>query len=183
MGTVEGMNLPLCHVTVLEEAHNILRRTAQDTGQESANVAGKAVELLANSIAEMRTYGEGFIIADQSPGLMDMSAIRNTNTKIILRLPDLSDRELVGRAAGLSEEQILELSKLPVFVSAVYQNNWLEPVLCKLEPAFPLKRRKIYVFASREKEKHDWKKYVQLLVMPLKEKGKLDSRYKKRSPG
>ena len=32
----------------------------------------------------MRTYGEGFVIADQSPGLLDMSVIRNTNTKIVL---------------------------------------------------------------------------------------------------
>ena len=55
--------------------------------------------MLSNAIAEMRTYGEGFIIADQAPGLMDMSVIRNTNTKIILRLPDQADRELVGRAA------------------------------------------------------------------------------------
>ena len=113
MGTVEGMNLPLCHVTVLEEAHNILRRTAQDTGQESANVAGKAVELLANSIAEMRTYGEGFIIVDQSPGLMDMSAIRNTNTKIILRLPDLSDRELVGTDSGAFQTACVRVGGLP----------------------------------------------------------------------
>lgn len=177
IGTVEGMNLPLRHVTVLEEAHNILRRTAQDTGQESANVAGKAVELLANSIAEMRTYGEGFIIADQSPGLMDMSAIRNTNTKIILRLPDLSDRELVGRAAGLSEEQILELSKLPVFVSAVYQNNWLEPVLCKLEPVFPQKTGNYVGSLAANLVEPDWQKYVRLLIMPIYERNKLDCKY------
>ena len=39
--------------------------------------------MLANAIAEMRTYGEGFIIADQAPGLLDMAVIRNTNTKIM----------------------------------------------------------------------------------------------------
>ena len=70
------------------------------------------MELLSNSIAEMRTYGEGFIIADQSPGLLDLSVIRNTNTKIILRLPDRQDRELVGFSASLKENQISELAKL-----------------------------------------------------------------------
>ena len=35
----------------------------------------KSVEMLANAIAEMRTYGEGVIIADQAPGLLDMSVI------------------------------------------------------------------------------------------------------------
>ncbi|MDR0653884.1 MAG: DUF87 domain-containing protein [Synergistaceae bacterium] len=125
-------NLGLRHVTVLEEAHNILRRTSAEQFSESANLLGKSVELLANSIAEMRTYGEGFIIADQSPGLLDMSVIRNTNTKIILRLPDRGDRELVGRAAGLNDEQITELAKLERGVAAVYQNDWAEAVLAKI---------------------------------------------------
>ena len=97
---------------------------------EGANLIGKSVEMIANAIAEMRTYGEGFIIADQSPGLLDMSIIRNTNTKIVLRLPEYSDRELVGRAAGLNDNQIEELSKLKRGVAAVYQNDWIEAVLC-----------------------------------------------------
>ena len=88
--------------------------------------------MLANAIAEMRTYGEGFIIADQAPGLLDLSVIRNTNTKIIMRLPDRSDRELVGGAANLNDDQIVELAKLPCGVAAIYQNEWIQPVLCKV---------------------------------------------------
>lgn len=126
------INSELSHITVLEEAHNILKRTSAEQSSEGANLLGKSVEMLANSIAEMRTYGEGFIIADQSPGLLDMSVIRNTNTKIILRLPDKSDRELVGFAAGLNEEQINEISKLRRGVAAVYQNDWVEPVLVQV---------------------------------------------------
>ena len=95
-------------------------------------MVGKSVEMISNSIKEMRTYGEGFIIADQSPGLMDMSVIRNTNTKIILRLPEKSDRELVGFAAGLDEEQIDELSKLKQGVAAIYQSDWVAPVLVQV---------------------------------------------------
>ena len=91
------------------------------------------MEMLANAIAEMRTYGEGFVIVDQSPGLMDMSVIRNTNTKIILRLPDITDRELVGKAANLNDSQIVELSRLKTGVAAIYQNNLIEPVLCHIE--------------------------------------------------
>lgn len=127
-----NINSPLSHITVLEEAHNLLKRTSTEQSSESSNLLGKSVELLASSIAEMRTYGEGFIIADQSPGLLDMSVIRNTNTKIILRLPDKGDRELVGYAAGLNDEQIDELSKLKKGVAAVYQNDWVEPVLVQV---------------------------------------------------
>ncbi|MGN0576234.1 MAG: helicase HerA domain-containing protein [Ruminococcus sp.] len=127
------MNSALRHITVLEEAHNILRRTSIEQPSESSNIMGKSVEMISNAIAEMRTYGEGFIIADQSPGLMDMSVIRNTNTKIIMRLPDRGDRELVGKAANLNDDQIDELAKLPCGVAAVYQNEWIQPVLCKVK--------------------------------------------------
>lgn len=127
------MNAELSHLTVLEEAHNILKRTSAEQISESSNLIGKSVEMISNSIAEMRTYGEGFIIADQSPGLLDMAAIRNTNTKIIMRLPDESDRELVGRAANLNDDQITELAKLPRGVAAIYQNEWIQPVLCKVD--------------------------------------------------
>lgn len=133
MASCKDMNIPLNHITVLEEAHNLLKRTSTEQSAESSNVMGKSVEMLTNAIAEMRTYGEGFIIADQAPGLLDMSVIRNTNTKIIMRLPEYSDRELVGRAVGLNDEQIVELSKLSKGVAAVYQNDWLEAVLCKVK--------------------------------------------------
>ena len=133
MASAKGSNKELRHITVLEEAHNILKRTSTEQSAESSNLAGKSVEMLANAIAEMRTYGEGFIIVDQSPGLMDMSVIRNTNKKIILRLPDATDRELVGKAANLNDDQIIELAKLKTGVCAVYQNNWIEPVLCHVD--------------------------------------------------
>ena len=135
MASSSSMNQPLRHLTVLEEAHNLLKRTSADQSSEGGNLLGKSVEMISNAIAEMRTYGEGFVIADQAPGLLDMAAIRNTNTKIIHRLPDLSDRELAGRAANLNDQQIIELARLSKGVAAVYQNDWVEPVLCKVAKA------------------------------------------------
>lgn len=126
-----GMNQPLRHVTVLEEAHNILKRTTE-SGSEGASIAGKAVEMLTNAIAEMRTYGEGFIIVDQSPHAVDIAAIRNTNTKIIMRLPDEADRRLLGKSVALADDQLDEIARLPKGVAIVYQNDWLEPVLCQV---------------------------------------------------
>lgn len=133
MAKVDTINAHLKHITVLEEAHNLLRRSSLEYSSESANLQSKSVEMVANAIAEMRTYGEGFIIADQAPGLLDMSTIRNTNTKIIMRLPDQGDRELVGKAANLNNDQITELAKLPCGVAAVYQNEWVQPVLCAVD--------------------------------------------------
>lgn len=128
----KSLKTGLSHITVLEEAHHLLKRTSTEQSMDGANLVGKSVEILTNAFAEMRSAGEGFIIADQSPGLLDKSVIRNTNTKIVLRLPESEDRELVGKSIGLSEMQIAELSKLPTGVAAVYQNDWLDAVLVKI---------------------------------------------------
>lgn len=152
MATATGMNEKLKHITVLEEAHNLLKRTSTEQASESASLLGKSVEMLANAIAEMRTYGEGFVIADQAPGLLDMSVIRNTNTKIIMRLPDRTDRELVGRAANLNDDQITELAKLPCGVAAIYQNEWVQPVLCKVKKYEGQQVR--YTYTPRENDEH-----------------------------
>lgn len=124
-------NSSLKHVTVIEEAHNLLKRTNSEQSNEGSNLIGKSVEMMTNAIAEMRTYGEGFIIVDQAPGLLDQSVIRNTNTKICLRLPSLDDREIVGRSMNLNEKQIEELAKLDTGVAAIIQGNWKESCLVK----------------------------------------------------
>jgi hypothetical protein len=125
-------NTSLQHVTVLEEAHHLLKNTS--TGGAS-DLIGKSVEILTNTIAEIRTYGEGFIIVDQSPSSVDIAAIKNTNTKIVLRTPEAHDREAVGRSMGLTAMQVNEIAKLPSGVAAVYQNDWISPVLVMIDKA------------------------------------------------
>lgn len=178
--TSDMINAELRHITVLEEAHNLLKRTSADQTSESSNLVGKSVEMLANAIAEMRTYGEGFIIADQAPGLLDMSVIRNTNTKIIMRLPDQGDRELVGRAAGLNEEQIVELAKLPCGVAAIYQNEWVQPVLGKVDKYEGNGKKYIYFSQEELDTTTEDKKISESLLDCIMEKelfGKEDKKY------
>lgn len=124
-------NNGLRHITVLEEAHNLLKNAKG----EEAEIIGKSVEMLTNTIAEIRTYGEGFIIVDQSPSSVDIAAIKNTNTKIVLRTPEANDREAVGRSMGLTDDQVNEIAKLPSGVAVVYQNNWISPVLTMIDKA------------------------------------------------
>ena len=131
MANAKQANSGLRHITVLEEAHNLLKRTTP--GAAGSNVVGKSVEMICNSIAEMRTYGEGFIIVDQSPTAVDIAAIKNTNTKILMRLPERNDCEAVGNAAGLNEDQVREMSKLGTGIAVVMQNNWLEAVLTHID--------------------------------------------------
>lgn len=162
MSNANGMNSDLKHITVLEEAHNLLKRTSTEQSSESVNLIGKSVEMLTNAIAEMRTYGEGFIIADQAPALLDMAVIRNTNTKIIMRLPDQDDRELVGKAANLNDDQITELAKLPCGVAAVYQNEWIEPVLCKVDEFAKIENAYSYEIQDKKIEQVDYNSRVEI---------------------
>lgn len=128
----KGANNRGCsHITVLEEAHNLLKNTKSGESE----LVGKSVEMLTNTIAEIRTYGEGFIIVDQSPSSVDIAAIKNTNTKIVLRTPEANDREAVGRSMGLTEDQVNEIAKLPSGVAVVYQNDWVKPVLTMIDKA------------------------------------------------
>ena len=140
MANANQANSGLKHITVLEEAHNLLKRTTPGQG---SNVVAKSVEMICNSIAEMRTYGEGFIIVDQSPTAVDIAAIKNTNTKILMRLPEKSDCEAVGNAAGLNEDQVREMSKLGTGIAVVMQNNWLEAVLTHINAASDQYEKKI----------------------------------------
>lgn len=129
------MNSKLRHITVLEEAHNLLPRINGGSGGSGNNLQAKSVEMISNSIAEMRTYGEGFLIVDQSPSAVSEAAIRNTNTKIIMRLPDAEDGRTAGLSIGLNENQIREIAKFPQGVAAVKQSSWVESVLVKIDAA------------------------------------------------
>jgi DNA helicase HerA-like ATPase len=72
----------------------------KNTSGRESDLVGKSVEMITNTIAEIRTYGEGFIIVDQSPSSVDIAAIKNTNTKIVLRTPEAHDREAVAGPWG-----------------------------------------------------------------------------------
>lgn len=125
-------NSNLVHVTVLEEAHNILKKCSQDTNVESGNVQGAAVGSLCRCIAEMRSSGEGFMIIDQSPGAVDEAAIKNTAIKIAMRLSSKDDCEEIGAALSLNENQIRELSRLDTGVAAIYHAGWSDTLLAKM---------------------------------------------------
>lgn len=126
------MNSGLLHVTLLEEAHHLLKRQTMSSS-ENGNMRAASVEMITNAIAEMRTNGEGFIIADQSPSVMDLSVIRNTQTKAVFMLPDREDQKIAGSALALNEARQQEIAKLIPGVAVMHQNGWSEAVLCKVD--------------------------------------------------
>lgn len=170
------VNSPLRHVTLLEEAHNLLRRN-NTTSAGGGDLKGASVEMISNAIAEMRTYGEGFIIADQSPSVLDLSVIRNTHTKVFFMLPDRNDREISGDSLTLSEQQKRELARLSPGVAAVYQNGWTNSVLCKINHFKPGNSKPfVYEGANIFKDsKHVLSQAMAIILSNLLPKGKSGS--------
>lgn len=130
--TVKTSNNPTRHITVLEEAHNILKRCSKESSSDSENVVGKSVAMLCDCIAEMRSLGEGFMIVDQSPSAVDETAIKNTAIKIVMRLPFKQDFDTMGDALALNDSQRLELSKLDTGIAAVFHSGWTDTMLVKM---------------------------------------------------
>jgi hypothetical protein len=113
---------PLAHVTVLEEAHRLLRseRRGGPAGADSADPRGQAVESFTNLLAEVRAYGEGLVIADQIPAKLAPEVLRNTNLKIVHRLSSAQDREEMAAGMLLDANQAAYAASMRVGRAIVY---------------------------------------------------------------
>lgn len=121
------------HVTVLEEAHRLLRHVpASRGGGEEGDPRGKAVEILCDMLSEIRAYGEGIVIVDQYPSRLAPDAIKNTNLKVMLHLPAEDDRQALGATMRFSEEQTRFSAGLQIGEAAVFSSGMHEPVLVRL---------------------------------------------------
>lgn len=99
----------LGHITVVEEAHNVLSNPTPGTASEAQE---KAVQAFCNMLAEIRSLGEGLIIADQSPQKLARDAIRNTNVQITHALRDSNDRNAIADCSLMTDEQRDYLGKI-----------------------------------------------------------------------
>jgi hypothetical protein len=88
--------------------------------------------MFANLLAEVRKYGEGLIIADQIPNKLVPDVIKNTNTKIVHRLFAADDRNTIGDAMGLTDEQKAFLPMLQPGETVIFCGGWHAPVRLKV---------------------------------------------------
>src|SRR6202043_422005 len=123
-----GRTAGLAHLTVVEEAHRLLRRP-EPSGPGSAGAAGHAVELFAGLLAEIRAYGEGLVIAEQIPARLVSDVIKNTAVKITHRLPAADDRDAVGATINATPAQSRYLVPLPPGQAAAFADGMDFPVL------------------------------------------------------
>jgi Helicase HerA-like C-terminal len=116
----------LRHVIVIEEAHRLLR----NRGQERAS--SHAVELFAGMLAEIRAYGEGIVVAEQIPAKLVPDVVKNTALKVVHRLPAHDDRQFVGAAMNLDDDQSRHVVSLEPGVAAVFADGMDRPLRVRL---------------------------------------------------
>jgi len=122
----------LKHVTLIEEAHRLLKNVSTQQGGESANPQGKAIEVFANLLAEIRAFGEGIFMAEQIPTKLAPEALKNTNLKLIHRLVSKDDREAVGETMNLEPNQVAALSTLRAGHAVTFLEGMEKPVLLEI---------------------------------------------------
>lgn len=120
----------LSHILMVEEAHRLLKNVSESG--EGGNTRAKSVEFFCNLLAEIRTFGQGILIADQIPTKLAPDTIKNTNLKIVHRTVALEDRETIGKAMNMNQEQIEYLSSLRRGYAAVYAEGDSRPKCVKL---------------------------------------------------
>jgi hypothetical protein len=100
----------LNHITIIEEAHRLLKNVPTEVNYETSNIKGKAVEAFCNILSEIRAYGEGFLILEQIPSKLASDAIKNTNLKIMHRVVSMDDRSTVGGAMNMDENELTRIA-------------------------------------------------------------------------
>lgn len=115
----EGEQAVLKHVLIIEEAHRLLAKPA-GAGELSNRGREKAVEVFADILAEIRSYGQGIVVVDQIPSKLIPDVLRNTDVKIAHRLVEKEDRQIIGATMNLDEEQIKDLARADVGRASVY---------------------------------------------------------------
>ncbi|WP_030620318.1 ATP-binding protein [Streptomyces sclerotialus] len=120
----------LAHVTVIEEAHRLLGQPAAQGGEaREGNAQARAAQAFANTLAENRKYGEGIVIVEQVPGKLVEDAYKNTNLKVMHRLPAEEDRALIGGTMRFSPDQERYAASLAPFQAFAYHDGIDRPAL------------------------------------------------------
>lgn len=125
----------LRHLLLIEEAHRVMENVSSTGPSEvAADIRAKAVRVITDFLVEMRAYGQGMLIAEQSPEKLAPDAVRNTNLKIAHMLPGRQDREALAAAMIMDQPQELYMGKLRVGQAAVFMTGFEKATFMVVPP-------------------------------------------------
>ena len=79
-------------------------------------------------LAEMRSYGQGVIVAEQIPSKLAPDVIKNSSNKIIQRLVSADDQAVMANTIGLTGEEGLDLGSLKTGTALCHKEGMSLPV-------------------------------------------------------
>lgn len=116
---VDDANKNPNHVIFIEEAHNVIANTAEQSGS-NINPKISATKFIVDMLAEVRALRESIVIADQLPSSMAQEVMKNTGLKIALRMSSQDEREYISSTISASPVQIDNLSRYEKGKSLVF---------------------------------------------------------------
>lgn len=117
----------LKNILLIDEAHVLLGGGTQ-TQEGAAEAGASTVRALQNMIVEIRSYGTGIIIADQSPQKVTKEIVGNTDVKIMFQLVQVEDKNVIAASSNMSETDEDQLSRLNTGEAYAYFRGLVEPV-------------------------------------------------------
>lgn len=116
----------LKNVILLEEAH-VLLDADTNAGQGDANPSAIAQGLVKRMLAEIRSYGVGIVIADQSPRKVSTDVVALTDMKMVFRLVESADKQIIGDSTNMTDVQVQRMAKLKPGEAFLFFNKLEEP--------------------------------------------------------
>ena len=116
----------LRNVILIEEAH-VLLDSQSHGGEGAANPSAVAQGLVKRMLAEIRSYGVGLIIADQSPRKVTTDVVALTDIKLAFRLVESEDKRILADSVNMTDDQTSRLARLRPGEAFFFFNKLDEP--------------------------------------------------------
>ena len=121
----------LRHVTFIEEAHRLLRRSGpvQSTGEfTGGDPRAQAVETFSSLLAEVRSFGEGLVVIEQIPSKLAPEVVKHAATKMAGRQSSAEDRRLMGEDMLIPSDSLEAMARLEPGSFLAFGENTPRPV-------------------------------------------------------
>jgi len=117
-------------VLLIDEAH-VLLGSSGSSEEGSADSKGATIEAVEDMIAEIRSYGTSIIIADQSPSKVGKNIVANTNVKIMFKLVEKENKDMIRNATNMTDADYDRLGRLGVGEAMLHYGRVYEPLHIK----------------------------------------------------
>lgn len=123
----KGEKVPVRHVMFIEEAHNIIAPSSQQSGSDSVDPKISATAYIVKMLAEVRALRESIVIADQLPTALAVEVTKNTGLKLVHRLSAQDDRAQIGSAISATPLQLEQMANFTIGNALMHHEKTQKP--------------------------------------------------------